>query len=236
LIKFVRHIRTPSSECYHLEIDGRGRFLGQLDIHFSKTPEAYLILLPMFTREEIDEIVDYILTNIIDDDVYFSVSLGRLIFDFFTNEMSDYKDAKVYHLENVSKEIKKFTSKSQTMKGKLNEYQAANYLTSIGYSVEMATSQQDQLKIDLVASKEKTKLYAQVKSGQISTKEIKKVCENVKNHHIGPESIAIAIFAHNFNLTAEIKRGSFEDEYGIKLIYIHSYQLNEKHPQFKITS
>jgi hypothetical protein len=236
LIKFERETRTPNSEMYSLHIEGVGKYLGKLHIHFSEDSVAYLYLTPMFTEQEVDQIVDYVLINIANEDVHFSVNFSREISDGYTNEMADFRRASAYHVKELTKELTKYTGKNQTIKGKLSEYHASDYLKGLDYDVRMATPDEDKIKIDLVANKDNSTLYAQVKNGQISTKEIGKICLHARNYHTGPEEVIIAIFAKSFDHSAEVKRSFYEKKYSVNIMYIHTYQLINKHPEHKIMS
>lgn len=237
LFEFERETRTPNSEMYSLHIEGVGKYLGNLHIHFSEHSVAYLYLTPMFTEQEVNQIVDYVLNNITNnEDVHFSVNFSREISDGYTNEWSDLRSASAYHVKELTKELKKYTGRNQTIKGKLSEYHAADYLKGLDYDVRMATPDEDKIKIDIVANKDNSTLYAQVKNGQISTKEIGRICSHARNYHTGPDEVIIAIFAKSFDHSAEVKRSFYEKEYGVNIMYIHTYQLINKHPEHKIMS
>ena len=236
LFEFERETRTSNSEMYSLHIEGVGKYLGELHMHFSEHSVAYLYLTPMFSEQEVEEIVDYVLKNIANEDVHFSVNFSREISDGYTNEMGDFRRASAHHVKTLTEELKKYTGKSQTIKGKLSEYHAADYLKSLQYEVRMANSDEDKMKIDIVGNKDNIKLYAQVKNGQISTKEIGKICSYVRDYHTGDDKVIVAIFAKSFDHSAEIKRSGYEKRFGVEIMYIHSYQLIDKHPEYNIMS
>jgi HJR/Mrr/RecB family endonuclease len=123
-------------------------------------------------------------------------------------------------------------SKNQETKGKLTEFVAVQFLTSLGYKAERGSIMLDQQKIDVVAKKEGETIYAQVKSGQISNKEIEKIVKSV--HQIdSDENKSVAIIANEFSKNAETIRDSLHKKYDISIYFYHGYQVIKALPEYK---
>jgi len=90
------------------------------------------------------------------------------------------------------------------------------------------------LKVDVIASRDNEVTYVQVKTGRISEKEIRTIIENVSILKQDPGTDkAVAIIAREFPIISEIIRRDLHKEFGIPVLYFHSYQVLNRLPEYK---
>jgi len=235
-----RAVRTPHSESYVI-FNEVGR-VGSLDIHILKCVYGNLIIEQDLKDQELEHLIRKIDEDIIQgieprEDFIFTVFSGKEVgfySDIITPEQRAYEPAKAKDIEKVSQIISQAIGKGQAAKGKLNEFVAIKFFKSLGYEAQRASQELDHLKVDVIASKDNEVTYVQVKTGQISEQEIRTIVQNVSVLKQDPDTEkAVAIIAREFPIISEIARRDLYKEFGIPVLYFHSYQVLNRLPEYK---
>ncbi|MGH1285115.1 hypothetical protein [Bacillus toyonensis] len=229
--KFRRGVRTSSSEQY--DIYYMGENIGELHLQFMKENSDEICNLiitkdisPTVKEDLLEEIINTIICNP-EDFFMINIFVGRFEGSIVNSPHSDSVLAK-------QKDVSKVLNTYQIAKGQLAEGAAIEFFKSLNYEAKEAPHNYDQdYKIDIIAENNTEKLYIQVKLGMIADKEIVKVAKNVAAlEEINKNKIA-CIVAERFPVKAENLRRLLEEQYNIKIMYIHKYQILESIPKFK---
>ncbi|MGZ9769441.1 restriction endonuclease [Bacillus mycoides] len=231
--RFRRGIRTASSEQY--DIYYMNENIGELHIQFMKDNSdeiCNLIItkdISITVKEElIEEIINTIISNP-EDFFVINIFIGNFEGSVINTPHPDGMAAK-------QKDLSKFLNTYQVAKGQLAEGAAIDFFKSMNYQAEEAPPNYDQdFKIDILAENEEEKLYIQVKLGMIADKEIGKVVKNVSMLEDTNKNKVVCIVAERFPVKAENLRRTLEEQYGMKIMYIHKYQILENSPKYKRT-
>ena len=137
-------------------------------------------------------------------------------------------------LHEVKQQISRYSGKHERIFGQLNQAVAREYFEHVGYAVSKSTPVEDSQKIDLVASKEGSDIYIQVKSGDIGYSVISNCCSAINevaasNGH----PYRIAFVGKSFPPDFDFRREKFEFETGCKLIVVSSDDVCRILPEFK---
>ena len=142
-------------------------------------------------------------------------------------------------IKSIHTKINPVVEKQKIAKGKLMEQAVVDYFKNNDYYSEKEDNELDHFEIDVVAKDEINKIFAQVKSGQISVKEIGKLVKNVSNldNKYDEENLkrVVCAVADNFPPKSDILRIKLELEFGIPIMFIHKYQILEVYPEYKST-
>ncbi|MFY2253085.1 hypothetical protein ACOSZH_24635 [Priestia megaterium] len=232
--KFRREFRSASSETYTIYY--MGEHVGELHLLFMKDNNTDEICQLMITKELspntkddlIDEIINTIISNP-ESGFLINIFVGKSDGIVMGNLHPDSITAK-------QKDLSKVLNTYQVAKGQLTEFATLEFFQGLNYEVENATHHYDQdYKIDILAENEIEKLYIQSKSGMIGEKEIVKVVKNVVKIDDTKKNKIACFVAERFPSKAEDLRKSLEEQYKIKVMYIHKYQIIESSPKFKRT-
>lgn len=143
------------------------------------------------------------------------------------------------NLKIMYAKLNPLVEKQKIAKGKLTEQAVIDYFKSNDYNAEKGGSELDNLKIDVVAKNEHNKIFAQVKSGQVSAKEIVNLVKSVSNldNNYDEENLKriACVSADKFPSHSDILRMRLEDEFGIRIMFIHKYQVLMVCPEYKST-
>ena len=246
--RFNRVVRTFSSEEYfifrdNLDIDSSDN-VGSFNLHIDgKIYHGVLILKIKLKSSELEKLLTQLETQIIEypdelrEDFILTVYQAKEIgsySDYITEERRSYESATRGDLENISSTIIKVLGRHQNVRGKLNEHALVEYFQVLGYQAELASSELDQQKIDVVATNSTEIIYAQAKLGEISQQEMQKLLDSVaKLPDDSSRSKIAAIVAHSFPPQSELFRLQLEREKGIPLLCIQQYQMLKTVPQYK---
>lgn len=141
--------------------------------------------------------------------------------------------------EDLDSKVSPLVEKQKIAKGKLNEHAVVAYFQSKDYEANRSDSVLDALKIDVIAKDEKHKIFTQVKLGQISSKEITKLVENVKHLDASYDELGMSrvacVCADTFPPDSDMLRMRLEQEFEIPIMYIHKYQILKLCPEYKST-
>lgn len=146
-------------------------------------------------------------------------------------------------LSGLSEEVKNMVSpvveRQKIAKGKLTEHAVIEYFENNDFSAEKAGDELDHLKIDVISNDEINKIFTQVKSGQVSAKEIVKLVSNVVNLDSKYDTEGLKrvadVSADTFPPNSYILRIRLEREFKISIMFIHKYQVLEVCPEYKST-
>ncbi|MDN3233420.1 hypothetical protein [Priestia megaterium] len=232
--KFQRGFRSASSEDYTIYY--MGEHIGELHLLFMKdnnTDEICNLMITtdisLTTRDDlIDEIINTIISN----------PEGCFVIKIFVgkNEGIIMGNAHPDSITAKQKDLSKVLNTYQVAKGQLTEFATLEFFQSLNYEVQNAPHNYDQdYKVDILAENEIEKLYIQSKLGMIGDKEIVKVVKNVAEINDTNKNKIACFVAERFPAKAENLRRSLEEQYNIKIMYIHKYQILENSPKFKRT-
>lgn len=148
------------------------------------------------------------------------------------NEISE--DMKDMHIK-----IKPLVEKQKIAKGKLTEFAVVDYFKNEGYFAEKVNRKLDALKIDVVAKDKSNKIFSQVKSGQIGSQEIVKFVNSVVEleGEYDEENLkrVACVCADEFPPYSDILRIRLEEEFKIRIMFIHKYQVLKICSEYKST-
>ncbi|MGM7701837.1 hypothetical protein ACSVDE_08895 [Pseudalkalibacillus sp. Hm43] len=231
--KFHRGIRTASSEQY--DIHYLGENIGELHIHFMEQSSNEICNL-LITKELeeinkeklVDEIVDTLIYNPED---FFWINVFNANYEFgIINE--PHPDS----LKARQKDLSKVLNTFQVAKGQLSEVAPIEYFRGFDYEVKVASEYYDKnLKIDLIGENLKEQLYIQVKLGMIGEQEIIKTVSKVSEINKTNKSKIACIVAERFPVKAEFLRNRLENELGLRVMFVHKYQILESVSKYKRT-
>lgn len=170
----------------------------------------------------------------IDIDLDVSKYDYKNILESMSNDINSLSDM----ITNIDLIIRPLVEKQKIARGKLTEQATIEYFNNNDYIAKKADNEYDALKIDVIAKNDKSKIFIQVKAGQISMKEITKLVENVyklnKSHDEGLRRVVCAC-ADTFPPNSDIVRRRLEEEFKIPIMYIHKYQVLKICPEYKST-
>ncbi|PFS93953.1 restriction endonuclease [Bacillus cereus] len=231
--KFHRGIRTVSSE--HYDIYYITEKIAELNLHFMKdhTDEICdLIITKDISNEIKEDLIEEIISTIISNPE------GFFMINIFIGK-SEGSIVNKPHPDGITarqKDVSKVLNTYQIARGQLAEVAAAEFFKSMNYEIKEVPDNYDQdYKIDIIAENKEETLYIQVKLGMISDKEIVKVVRNVAALEETNKNKIACIVCERLPTKAENLRRELENQYGIKIMYIHKYQILENAPQFKRT-
>ena len=153
--------------------------------------------------------------------------------DTIDEERRREKTATLGDLEGLSGILGKFLGRHQDVRGKINEHALVEYFRKFGYNAEMASTDLDQKKIDVVASNGTKVIYAQAKLGAASLQEMRALVKSVSGLGSGDLPKVAAILASSFPRDSELVRLSLEKEFGVPLLCIQQYQLLNVASQYR---
>ncbi|HIC8859551.1 TPA: hypothetical protein ACW7Y0_000507 [Aeromonas hydrophila] len=241
---FKRAVRTSSSETYYIFPNNEvhtGPAIASLDIHIDgNVYHGTLVLMENLLENDIDILLDEINDQIISlerTDFILTVYQGKEV-GFYSDTVTDH-DRQSYSatkgdIEDMRTSLKKVLGRHQHAKAQLSEHAVCSYLESLGYNAKRAGAELDAKKIDIVAYNEIDKIYAQVKVGAISEREMSKVVASVeslpKEDNLTP---IVAFFSSKYPANCEFHRSNLEKNHNIKILCISSVAVLEKNPDYK---
>jgi len=219
-LRYLRESRTSSSEVY--AVISNDEYVGHLSLHFGNLIKGILLLESDFYDkedigfEELSSIHEAIKEELVpvgkDECLRLSIARGDQVF---------YSLGKPPEPSNepVTKgDMEKLKGKIKDLSGKLTEYIVVDYFKYLGFESFRAGSELDHQKVDVVATKNEITIYAQVKNGQVSDKELEKVVRTISSLEKPPTKVAV--FARNFSSNSEIFRAGLEEKYNARILLI----------------
>ena len=141
------------------------------------------------------------------------------------------------NVKDINTKIGPIIEKQKIAKGKFGEFSVIDYFKHWGYGAERAGSELDHLKIDIIAENETDIVFIQVKTGQVSKKEIinlvKCVSELDKTLFEKHLHFVATMCADNFPPDSEMVRKRLEQEFKMPIMLIHKYQILKICPEYK---
>ncbi len=239
-VKFLRMVRTPSSE--HWRIDSNGRVVGFLHLHFAEAIYGGLILTKKISNEVLEvmlEELDYRLVDSSDGrvDFIFSVYSGQEIASYSDTVDHSLSPPTKKDLEEQKSLINSFISKYQDVRGQLNEHVVKEYFGKLGYQSVKANAELDHLKIDVIAEGANEIIYCQVKLGKLDERRISDIVKSISytKKLVDDKRRVIAIVAESFPINVELIRETLEIEFNVKVWYILKSQVLNALPEYKRT-
>lgn len=237
---FTRLARTVASESYVI-FNSKGR-VGHLDIHIQSAVHGNLVIEQNLKEEVIEALITEIDQTVVSgieprEDFIFTVFKGKEV-GYYSDivEESPYDPVKRGDVAQLSDMLQKVLGRHQYAKGQLNELVVREFFESLRYTAKKASSELDQMKIDVVAQNSKEIIYIQVKLGQISSSQIKNVLRSVSGIKTrSKKAKTVAFVASTYPNNSEILRRDLEQQYGIPIWYIHTYQVISLLPEYKKT-
>ncbi|WP_351188946.1 restriction endonuclease [Shewanella sp. TB4-MNA-CIBAN-0142] len=233
-LKYLRESRTASSEEYTVIFSDE--YVGHLSLHFGVLIRGMLLLESEFYDKmdiglkELSSIQNQISEELLpiglDDDLRLVIARGETVFD------SMGKPSEESEAPATKGDLQKLKGKMKSLSGKLTEYIVVDYFKYLGFDSSRAGSKLDHEKVDVVARKGETTIYAQVKNGQVSDREIDKIIRTISSLENPPTKIAI--FAGKFSSNSEIFRVGVEDKYNTRVLLISKNDVISCLPEHKL--
>ncbi|MGP4072635.1 hypothetical protein ACTWQB_08790 [Piscibacillus sp. B03] len=230
---FNRVIRTPSSEQYIVEYWNEE--IGQLNVHFMKNTShevCSLFITSLLEEFEIDDLINEIIDKIISyEEDFFVIEIYK------GNYVSSYVNSPhPYNVSAKQEDLSKILNTFQVAKGQLSEVATMEYFRKLGYTMREATATYDKVnKVDLIGENESEILYIQVKLGMIGEKEIKKIISKISKINDSNKIKYACIVAEKFPMRAEVIRNQLQNKLGLKVMFVHKYQIIESGSKYKRT-
>ena len=212
-LKYLRELRTVSSETY--AVISNDEYVGHLSLHFVDLIKGILLLeSDFYDKEDIghdelssihNQIKDELLPIGQDENLRLSIARGDQVFYSLGKPPEESEEPA------TKGDLQKLKGKVKYLSGKLTEYIVVDYFKYLGFESSRASPELDHKKVDVVARKGETTIYAQVKNGQISDREIDKVVSTISGLESPPTKIAI--FAGSFSSKSELYRAELEGKY-----------------------
>jgi len=219
-LKYFRELRTSSSESY--AVISNDEYVGHLSLHFGDTIKGILLLESDFYDKEDIGFEDLSsIHKVIEEEI---IPLGKgenLRLSIARGDQVFYSLATPPDASNeiaTKGDLGKLKGKIKDLSGKLTEYIVVDYFKYHGYDSYRAGSELDHKKVDVIAIKNETTIYAQVKNGKISDKEIEKIIRFITCLDKVPEKIAI--FAQSYSSYSELFRADLEQKYNTRILLI----------------
>lgn len=245
LFSFTRLVRTTSSECHVIRrpsTDPKSNDnIGYLDLHFEgRLVHGTLVLEKPLDETELERLIDQMTDQLVPterDDFIFTAFIGTEIgyySDTVTDDERSHYSATKADVADIRKSLAKVIGSHQNARGKVAEHAVVAYFESIGYKAERAGTELDALKIDVVASTDAEVVYVQSKLGSIAASEMRKVVLSVSGlPRIGSKQTVAAIVARTFPKDSEHLRRKLEQEFGLPVMCVQSYQLAAASPEYR---
>lgn len=245
MFSFTRLVRTSSSESHAIrhpsdDPDSNDN-IGAIDLHFEgNLVHGTLILEAHLDEAELETLVDQITDQLVpiekDDFIFTAYSATGIGYysDSVSEEDRSYHSATKGDVEEIRQSLAKVIGSHQNARGKVAEHAAVSYFQSIGYSAKRADAELDALKIDVIASNDTEIIYVQSKLGTIAASEMRKVVRSVSTMPlIEGKQFVVAIVARTFPRDSEYQRRNLEQEFGLPVMCIQSYQLAAAAPEYR---
>ncbi|TNP14081.1 hypothetical protein FHY73_23975 [Bacillus tropicus] len=244
-LEFFRSIRTSNGEQYLIS-DEEG-FLGELSLHIQNSVHGIFVFVKDMEEGYLDFILQEVEERIVSmieprEDFIFTVYKGEEV-GFYSDTGNSFNlpvtqtDLKkiTESVEGVSKSLSRVLNKHSVASGQLNQFAVVDYFKAYKYDADIAPTELDHKKIDVIARMDSDILFVQVKNGQISNTEIKKVVEYVvKDITVEQgQNKKVGIVADKFHHNSEMYRMELEKAYGIAIMFIHKYHVLSLKPEYK---
>jgi hypothetical protein len=245
MFSFTRLVRTSSSENHVIrrpsddpEADDN---IGSIDLHFEGAlVHGTLVLEQPLDEAELESLIDQMTDQLVPtqrDDFIFTAYSGTEI-GYYSDSVSEedraYYSATKGDVEDIRRSLAKVLGSHQNARGKVAEHAAVAYFQSIGYRAERAGTELDALKIDVVASSDTEVVYVQSKLGAIAASEMRKVVLSVSAlPSVEGKQNVVAIVARTFPRDSEYERRKLEQEFGLPVMCVQSYQLAAASPEYR---
>ena len=245
MFSFTRLVRTSSSENHVIrrpsnDPDSNDN-IGSIDLHFEgDLIHGTLVLEETLDEAELESLIDQMTDQLVPtqrDDFLFTAYSGTEIgsySDSVSEEDRSYHSATKGDVADIRRSLAKVIGSHQNARGKVAEHAAVAYFRSIGYNAERAGTELDALKIDVVASSDTEVVYVQAKLGAISASEMRKVVLSVSAlPSVEGKQAVVAIVARTFPRDSEYQRRKLEQEFGLPVMCVQSYQLAAASPEYR---
>lgn len=238
-----RTVRTGSGENYaifHAATPSQARVIGSLDLHIANNVyHGTLVLTSKLKKKDLELLLAQIDEQLVDkgrEDFIFTVYRGKEV-GFYSDVVDrKYDSATKGDIEDVHAALRKVLGRHQHAKAQLSEHAVCAYLEAIGYRAKRGGPKLDAQKIDVVADNKEEIIYAQVKVGAISEKEMADVVDSAASLAKSDQRKGmVAIFAGRFSHRYEFHRVSLENKYGIRVLCIPSSDVVESNPEYRRT-
>lgn len=239
-VKFLRMVRTSSSENWR--IDSNGRAVGFLHLHFAEAIYGDLIITKKISTETLEVILEELDSRLVDsaddrEDFIFSVFSGEEIASYSDIVDHSLSPPTKKDLEEQKKLISTFLTKYQDVRGQLNEHVVKEYFSKLGYQSVKADARLDQLKVDVVAEGINEIIYCQVKLGKIDERKILEIVKSILGigQIVQGKRLIVAIVAESFPIDVEVIKERIENKFNIKLWVVFKNQILNELPEYKRT-
>ena len=245
IFSFTRLVRTSSSEKHVIRLPSddpdSNDNIGSLDLHFEGSlVHGTLVLERTLDEAELDSLIDQMTDQLVPTprvDFIFTAYVGTEI-GYYSDSVSE--DDRSYHsatkgdVADIRRSLAKVIGSHQNARGKVAEHAAVAYFLSIGYKAERAGTELDALKIDVVASNDTEVVYVQSKLGSVAASEMRKVVHSVSAlPPVDGKQTVVAIVARTFPKDSEHQRRRLEQEFGLPVMCLQSYQLAAAAPEYR---
>jgi Holliday junction resolvase-like predicted endonuclease len=242
---FARLVRTNSSESHVIRRPSGNPDstdnIGSIDLHFEgNLVHGTLVLKSPLSEAELESLIDQMTDQLVPtqrDDFIFTAYSGTEI-GYYSDSVSEgdrsYHSATKGDVEDIRRSLARVIGSHQNARGKVAEHAAVAYFQSIGYSAVRAGVELDALKIDVVASNDTEVVYVQSKLGAIAASEMRKVVRSVSTlPPVECKQAVVAIVARTFPRDSEYQRRKLEQEFGLPVMCVQSYQLAAASPEYR---
>lgn len=238
IFRFERHLRTASSENYSIyRCNEESRAIAELDIHIRKLVHCTLILIENLEEEEFSDLlwrIEEFICSINESMLKYVIHAyqGEFIGEYGQGIFDIDDPVNKYDLNEAIKPVRGLNERFNVAKGQLTESAVRDYFDEQGFKTEKATPELDHKKVDVMGSMGDVRLFVQVKYGKIAEKTIREFLASVKQLRQSENDIG-AVVAESFPNHSELLRLKLENEYGVRALFVHKYQIVNSNPHYK---
>lgn len=235
ILKFVRHVRTASSDVFLLWV-GEIR-VGQLSLHHDQSLHCDLLIEIELQADDysnlIGEIYSFLGAVYADDTMLTTWTATER--EFYSNIIDyDYQPPLRRDLKEIGRQIGKFTGKHNRLRGQMTENIVEEYFEHQKHQVRKGSATDDANKIDLIAENESSCILIQCKAGAISKSDIAN-CVSKMAKFVSPpkKELMFAFVAKSFPISMEFERVQFEQKAKCKILCISEAAIVQALPQYR---